>query len=262
MEEVERLKSFEYKATSNLVLTSSERKRDTGPSSEVTSLSIKLKTNELHKQFGDRVARTRPPELEREAAYSKKKRAAASERDEAEQEKKTKKKAKTHKDSSVLATEVDDIYTPQTKETRAAYAVLLNFVQQEIPDKPHDVLRSLAHEVLSILKDDSAQSKVKKTELEALLHRAKPMPDDRFAQLFNTCKKITDVQAEAAEDRGIDENFGVNVVFDEEEDADEVPEVQVTQVREEEDEEEEDEAAIEADAEGNLVLESKVSGCS
>lgn len=56
---------------------------------------------------------------------------------------------------SVLSTEVDTFYRPKTRETKLAYEVLLNFIQEEMGGQPHDVLRSAADEILAVLKDDA-----------------------------------------------------------------------------------------------------------
>ena len=56
------------------MLTTTERKRDVGPSSEVTSLAIKMKPTDMQRLFGERIAKTRPAELEDRLAKAKRKR--------------------------------------------------------------------------------------------------------------------------------------------------------------------------------------------
>lgn len=93
-------------------------------------------------------------------------------------------------------------------------------------DKPHDVLRSAADEVLTLLKDDTLKQKEKKKELEGLFGHSKPMAEDRFAMLVNMVTKITDFKTEAekladGQEIKIDEDLGISVVFDEQEDDEE-----------------------------------------
>jgi pre-mRNA-splicing helicase BRR2 len=124
--------------------------------------------------------------------------------------------------SSVLSSEVDSLYRPKTKETRLAYEVLLNFIQEEMGSQPHDVLRSAADEVLAVLKDDLLKDSERKKLVEELFgHSAKaPLEIARFSSLINIGKNITDFAVGGAEAQGdsaaIDDQMGVAVVFDDE----------------------------------------------
>lgn len=178
----------------------------------------KMGTRELMKKMGDRAFHAKPPSEEK-----KSKKRDASELDEIEPRKKKAKKL-PGSDKSVLQADVDTVYRPQTRETRAAYEVLLQLLQQELGDKPHDVLRSAAEEALAVLKDDKMKQKDRQRELEALVRRPKPMDEDRFAKFVNVANKITDFKSEiepvvkAGDEGALDEEQGVPVVFDEEED--------------------------------------------
>jgi hypothetical protein len=54
-----------------------------------------------------------------------------------------------------LHTRFVQIQIASSRLTEYSVQVLLNFIQQEMGDKPHDVLRSAADEVLTLLKDDT-----------------------------------------------------------------------------------------------------------
>merc|ERR1712127_1048482 len=70
---------------------------------------------------------------------------------------------------SVITAVVETIYQPKTRETKAANEVLLNFIQKEMGDQPHDVLRSCADEVLSVLKDEDLKQKEKQSQIARML---------------------------------------------------------------------------------------------
>lgn len=75
-------------------------------------------------------------------------------------------------------------YRPQTRDTKAAYEALLAFVQKEMGDQPHDVIRSAAGEIIEILKDDSFRTKEKQKEVESLF-RKKQMDEATFSRLVD-----------------------------------------------------------------------------
>jgi len=70
----------------------------------------------------------------------------------------------------------------------------LAFVQKEMGDQPHDVIRSAAGEIIEILKDDSFRPKEKQKEVEQLFRRSKKMDEATFArlvpQLFLVCSLV------------------------------------------------------------------------
>eukprot|EP00794_Sanderia_malayensis_P005235 gene5235-5896_t len=229
---------YVYKANSNLVLQADlsliERRARDEPTGEVLSLVGHLQG----KKMGDRAQRTSAPELK---------------------EKKAKRQKKTEtgdtfskfRAPTLLSGETDDMagiyYRPKTRETKQTYEVLLSFIQAAIGDQPRDILCGAADEVLFALKDDKTKEKDKKGEIVALLGE---MPDERFALLVNLGKKITDyaVEKDAGGDEDmIDENYGVAVQFDEDEEEDkEIDEVK------EESEDEEDEGTMETDYDTTL----------
>jgi len=221
MEREQKTKQYEYRSNSNLVLTmESSGRRENGPTGEVTSLVGKQNLKELTQKMGDRVDRKKPKELTDRLEKSKRKR-------EVKQHQMEMEKRRRREDSHVLTAQIDAVYKPQTRETKAAYEVLLSFIQKEMGDKPHDVLRSAADEVLASLKDEKMTNPAKKKDIEGLF-RIKDMDDENFARLVNIGKKITDFKTEqdlleekAAEQLKPDDDMGVPVQFDEEEEEEE-----------------------------------------
>ena len=125
--------------------------------------------------------------------------------------------------SSVLSKDVDELsgiyYQPKTRETRSTYEVLLSFIQAAIGDQPRDILCGAADEVLATLKEDKLKERDKKKEVESLLGQ---MTEERFSLLVNLGRKITDYTAvkesgETGTQADIDEDYGVAVVFEGEE---------------------------------------------
>lgn len=135
-------------------------------------------------------------------------------------------------------------YQPRTQETREVYELILSIVNNSLGDQAQDVVRSAADTVLEILKDGNLKDFDKKKESEDILG---PLSSEIFGQLVNLGKKITDYDPEDetggdpdAEKRegGIDEETGVAVLF-ENEDEESDPEEEGFVVREESDDEEE-----------------------
>jgi pre-mRNA-splicing helicase BRR2 len=229
MEKEELAKQYSYKATANLVLTSENRRRDAGPTGEVESIVDNIGIQTLRRRFGDRATRTKPKELEeRLARMQAKKRArlAASDMDGTDgiaSDASRLRKSRRVEHESVLDADIEQLYRPQTRDTRAAYEVLLNFLQQELPSAEHDVLRSAANEVLIVLKEDGKRDNDKKQEISELLMRRSPMSDDRFTELFNIGRRITDFQSAVDSDSkdgsmALNSDIGVNVIIDDEDD--------------------------------------------
>jgi pre-mRNA-splicing helicase BRR2 len=200
--------------TANLVLNAEGRRREGGPSGEVESLTAKKDVKTLLKNMGSRVSFSKPEET----AEVKKKRKDREDKDSADDHGRRSRKSDSQ---SVLQTEVDVLYRPKTRETKLAYEVLLNFIQEEMGGQPHDVLRSAADEVLAVLKDDLLKDFERKKMIEELFGRGSKavMESSRFASLFNIGKNITDYKAEGASGGdAMDDQLGVPVVFDEEDD--------------------------------------------
>lgn len=222
-EQAEKGKQYDYGATSNLVLTSENRgPREQGPSGEVSTLAGKVSTRDMMKKMGDRMYTDKSDDLSDRLKKSRKK------RDEEVKEGADLRKRRRGDETSVVTAVVETIYQPKTRETKAAYEVLLNFIQKEMGDQPHDVLRSCADEVLSVLKDEDLKQKEKQTTIARMLAVAK-IEEEPFSKLVNIGAKITDyktaaeIQKDKIEGETIDEDLGVPVVFEEMEEEEDMP---------------------------------------
>lgn len=116
-------------------------------------------------------------------------------------------------------------YRPRSRETRTAYEHLLVFLQREADfvDQPAAVVRSAADEVLAVLKatEESWKDLDRKTRIEETLGLRIDMSSDKYAQLVNLGRRITDYQYAGAEDEdGGVPTEGVAVVFDDDETGD------------------------------------------
>ncbi|CAG8581624.1 7898_t:CDS:2 [Paraglomus occultum] len=195
-EQIARGNQYQYTANSNLVLQANRSelpRRDHEPSGEPESLWGKINP----KDFGNKAQRTSIKDLK-----AKKEKALRAE--EAAEMKRRKKKEsalkKAYGYSNVLAA-TEDLeglsYRPRTKETRETYELILAFVHQNLGDQVQDVIRSAADNVLEILKTDTLKDYDKKREMESIIGTLKA---EKFAQLVNLGKKITDYQTGDAMD--------------------------------------------------------------
>ncbi|KAL4189933.1 hypothetical protein AMTRI_Chr08g209540 [Amborella trichopoda] len=217
-----RFKQYDYRANSNMVLTTDNKPRETHElTGELESLYGKIDP----RTFGDSAARGKPPELEEKL---KKLREESPKRRRLEKE-------------CVLSLSEDGIYQPKTKDTRAAYEILLSLIQQLFGGQPQEIIRGAADEVVSVLKNEKIKDPDKKEEIEKLLN---PMAPQIFTNLVLVGKLITDYHdgdetgvGSGGDGGALDDNIGVAVEFEEDE---EEEESDLEQVREETDNEEED----------------------
>jgi pre-mRNA-splicing helicase BRR2 len=111
-------------------------------------------------------------------------------------------------------------YRPRTKETKATYELILNFIYQSLGNQPQDVLRSATDEVIETLKSDSLKDFDKKKSICDIIG---DMSNEKFSQLITLSKKLTDYDASKEDNEGsdaenaadINDDLGVAVVFDE-----------------------------------------------
>eukprot|EP00854_Cymbomonas_tetramitiformis_P003845 gene3845-4801_t len=245
-EEWARYKMYEYRANSSLVLTTDARPRDAHePTGEPESLWGKINA----KAFGDRVNSGTNTELEEKKKKSQAKREEKSKRtvDDLDELAK-KKKRRTGGDEDVLSLGMEGLYRPKTKETRAAYESLLNAIQSQFGDQPQDILRGAAEEVLAVLKNDKTKDNEKKKEVELLLGN---VTVEFFSRLVAVGKKIVDyndgsVEAVAADT--LDDEMGVAMKLEGEEDEEEEENFDV-----EDDEEEDEEEAVRKAGVGTIM---------
>ncbi|KAF8466489.1 Sec63-domain-containing protein [Russula ochroleuca] len=248
------LSGYNYGAISSLVLTADRSalpRRDKEPDGAPTTLSGRIDPREM----GSRVQRAAPKDLD------KKKKKAADKQDPSERTAKRKQEAAGFGYADILEATQDVeglTYRPRTAETREVYELILSTVHLALGDQAQDVVRSAADTVLETLKNENMKDFDKKKEVEDVLG---PVTGETFSRLINLSKKITDYGAEdetmadpdmERKDAEIDDEVGVAVVFDEEEQ--ESDEEEGFEIRDESDEEEDgegdkDEAAVAEGAE-------------
>lgn len=191
-------------------------RRDDEPTGEVETLVGRIDPREM----GSKVQREKPAE---------KKKRPVDEIEALERRAKRQEGQRGYAYADVLAA-TEDLegltYRPRTRETRQTYELILSFVHQALVDQPQEVIRSAADMILQTLKDDAMKDFDRKTEIESILGKMEP---ESFAQLVGLGKKITDYNADddmqvdnegERRDGQIDDEMGVAVVFDEDEEED------------------------------------------
>ena len=114
---------------------------------------------------------------------------------------------------------------------------MLREAQTALGDQPQEIISGAAEEVLAALKDDALREPQKKARVEAMLG---PLADDTFGRLLQVSKGINDFTASGAGGAGgaagggLDQDIGVAVEFDDEDD-DEGNDVAEVQDEEEDD---------------------------
>ena len=171
-----------------------------------------LKDHLQNTKFGDRVAYGKP-DVDGGARKRKAAAAAAAKADATK---------RTRKDGATMLDLDDDLdtYRPRSKETRGAYEELLSLISQQLGDQPNDILRGAADEVLACLKNALLTDPERKREVEKLINSVSP---EAFAKYVDAGKRITDfMAADGAGDDKLDDELGVAVVFDEDDDDEQV----------------------------------------
>ncbi|KAG0047281.1 DEIH-box ATPase, partial [Gryganskiella cystojenkinii] len=219
---------YQYALNSNLVLHSnrSDNRRGNEPTGEAESLYGRIDP----KDFGSRAMRDTS-----KVEDAKKKKTETSEKDSERRKKRAEEKSlrSAYGYSSVLAA-TEDLesggYRPRTKETRHTYELILTFVQQYLGDVSHETVRSAGDTVLQILHNPNFKDFDKKKEIEDIIGSVK---SEKFSELVSLGKKITDYtpgteemsvdqDGEIKNVGDIDEQYGVAVVFDEEEEEEDI----------------------------------------
>ena len=242
------------------MLTSDNKDRVTGePTGEPETLWGRIKPG----QFGDRVHRDKPAELEDRKKRARERRKGGMDQDDLDVLNARRKKGRAQAVSSVLTADADGSYRPKTRETRAAYEALLGMIQGQFGDQPQDVLRGAAEEVLEVLKDDHKTDPERKKNVEALMGATS---SEKFAQFVAVGKLITDFNPGGGPGEGdvvpgdtLDDDIGVAVEF-EEEDEDNGEDNELDEVLEASDVEEDDEGAGEEAGFGRGVQGMDVGG--
>eukprot|EP00871_Galdieria_phlegrea_P002639 jgi/Galph1/3376/GphlegSOOS_G2035.1 len=264
-DELSRLKQYDYAANANLVLAQTERRRR--DPSEPTGEVEPLKVSELKGRMGDKVSRSRPPELEErlERLQKNKKKQTGGIFASRKSKRESKNLTGDYRDVIAAANDLElGVYRPTTSQTRIAYEHLLNFISKCLGDQPQDVLHSAANELLAILKDQTGTETQKKNQVSSLLGE---LSDESFTELYSLSRAITDYgteeeKLEAEEgpvNQTMDEDLGVAVVFDDEENENgsDLDELVVQDDEEEENEEEGEEAVVETALEAAEINNSR-----
>ncbi|KXN91384.1 hypothetical protein AN958_00907 [Leucoagaricus sp. SymC.cos] len=242
------LSGYNYGAISSLVLTADRSvlpRRDKEPDGAPSSLVGRIDPKEM----GSRVERAVPKDLEK-----KKKKAVADAQEGGEKRKGGREGGAGavggfgYTDIIEATQDVEGLtYRPRTAETREVYEMMLSAVHTALGDQAQDIVRSAADAVLETLKEESLKDFDKKREVESVLSS---ITGEQFAQLLSLSKKVTDYNADdevmadpdAERKEGeIDDEVGVAVVFDEEEQEEEEDERFEVRDESDEDEGEEDE---------------------
>ncbi|KAG8908173.1 DEIH-box ATPase [Tulasnella sp. 403] len=214
------LSGYNYGAISSLVLTADRSalpRRDKEPDGAPETLVGRINPKEM----GSRVQRQAPKDLDK-----KKKKANQDETG----EKIGKRKGGDsgfgfgYTDIIEATQEVEGLtYRPRTAETREVYSLIVSIVHQTLGDQAQDIVRSAADTVLETLKSENLKDFDKKKDIESVIG---PLTGESFSQLVNLSKKITDYGAEdenmvdpdmEKKDAEIDDELGVAVVFEDEE---------------------------------------------
>jgi len=220
------LSGYNYGAISSLVLTADRSvlpRRDKEPDGAPTSLVGRINPNEM----GSRVLRAQPKDMDKK----KKKALAAAAAEGHDEQRRERKRAMEsggfgYTDIIEATQGVEGLtYRPRTAETKEVYELMLSIVHMALGDQAQDIVRSAADAVLESLKQENVKDFDKKREVEGVLG---PITGEQFSQLLTLSKKITDWAGDGDEDAGvdpdmerkdaqIDDEVGVAVVFDEEE---------------------------------------------
>ncbi|CAM9294568.1 unnamed protein product, partial [Chrysoparadoxa australica] len=218
---------FEYKANSNLVLQAERDKRSRAGEATGEVESLHGKTRGM--RMGDKVVKERAPEFAEKLkkAQARREKRGVEEKIRSERERKRQKVFVAGKGATVISetAQMDSInYRPKTRESRIAYEEMLSQVQASLGNQPQDIIKGAAEEVLSILKDESLKDPERHADIEKLLSKVKP---EKFARMVSLGKQIRDFQVGDEEEEKVDvddedagkldEDMGVAVVFDDEE---------------------------------------------
>ncbi|KAM1767239.1 hypothetical protein ACFX12_045349 [Malus domestica] len=188
------------------------------------------------KNFGDRVYRGRPSELDDKVKRSRKKK----ERDRIDAEPASvfrRSKRRRLCEDSVLSVSVEEegVNRPTNSETGKAYEEIIEVIQKQLGGQPLSVVGA-ADEILDVLKNESFEDSEKKKEIQKLWN---PIADEVFDRLVSIGGRITDYGAgiDALEDGGeaVDDDVGVAVRFEQDEEEEESSDLDMVMEDEEQD---------------------------
>ncbi|CCG83995.1 protein of unknown function [Taphrina deformans PYCC 5710] len=117
------------------------------------------------------------------------------------------------------------VYRPSTTENREVFDSLLALVSQLLGDQSQDIIRSAGDLILEVLKNSQTKELDKKREIESAV--GSTLTEGDFLRLGQLSRRITDFdrdedkQAMNDDETTLDEETGVAVIMNEEEDGDE-----------------------------------------
>lgn len=255
------LSGYQYSALSSQVTQVDRRlieRRDNEPTGEAESLRGRIDV----KDMGSRVQREQVKDLDKK-------------RLKAQAEEKARKAAKSSTGPTVRSNYTDVLqatadleglrYIPRTAETRDIYELILSIVHSALGDQTSDVVRSAADAALETLKDEEMKDFDKKSEIEDLIGS---LNSETFGQLVNLSKKITDYDLDDqqagdpdADGRRLDEESGVAVLFDkEDEESDQEEELYVVREDSEDEGDEEEAKAAQRDVTAEATTQATEDG--
>ncbi|KAH7123827.1 Sec63 Brl domain-containing protein [Dendryphion nanum] len=256
------LGQYKYAAMSNLVLQADRRfvtRRGDENTGDPESLANKINIRDM----GSRTARDNAPTQKKKPKLDVERGGITEGGDVLEREQRKRKRGEGA--GPARAAQVDLIvegltYKPRTPATRATFELITTLVGRNLGDVSAATVRSAADAVLEYLKDDSMKDLDKKKEVDDLFGFS--LGAKEFNELVNLGKKITDYDAQDADEEmedgnlgddgaEVDETQGVAVVFDEDEDDEDA--AQTFEVRDQDtsDEEDDDDAAPGENGEAN-----------
>ncbi|RKP15069.1 Sec63 Brl domain-containing protein [Piptocephalis cylindrospora] len=275
-DEIARAQQYQYAANSNLVLQADRSelpRRDQEPTGEPETLHGRIDPG----SFGARAARAAPP-----SAQDKGKGPASSAAKYGARRGEVLDGPGGPDDLDAEEEGEDLLYEPQSLESQESYGLLLAFIRTHIQDESHSLLQSMADQILVILHDRELRDLDRKREVELLLDLPKDsLPSDRFSQLLNISSRLTDYDAQVAESHdqrvkpqtsshlegaqidesgGMDDELGVAVVFDEDEEEEDEEEEEEEEEDEEFDQEDKDQEEDQEDQEGSVQEEQVLIG--
>lgn len=209
-EPLQRNRLYEYKANSNLVLEAERDKRgrrDEG-SAEVETLFGKLDGIKM----GDKSVRKSDNLGDSEDKILK--RAKIGVDDNTHLYKPIKSNA------GIVETHEVAGYKPKTRDTKACYEEILYILHSYLGDQPSDIMKGAADEVISIIKSDSTKDTLKMNEISKIIGR---LSNEGYSKLVNLSNKLIDFSVDNndhVEEIKIDDEIGVAVVFDDDDDRD------------------------------------------
>eukprot|EP00127_Corallochytrium_limacisporum_P005628 Clim_evm7s210 gene=Clim_evmTU7s210 len=180
----------------------------TDPDVVLTGEALSL-AGRLPGRMGDRVHKTRPPQLQVKDEETRSKPAASGASSKASQ--------KNHRNKVETHASLEVSYEPQSDATAQVWSVFVSELAKRFNDQPRDVLAAATEEALHILRNVTTNMKTKMGQLREIIG---PVDDDQFNQLYQLTTRLSDytevhARRESDEDKGGEDEI-VAITFDDE----------------------------------------------